>query len=95
MIRTWGYKTCLQTFCNPSCSNYTPLKNTKKYKEKWRKSIKNGFNKTYTQEQIDNHKKKGCTIWLCCKQYVRRIISKGVILIKKYYNMSLLYVKFG
>jgi hypothetical protein len=57
--KDWGYKTCLQTFCNPTCIDYTPLKNTKKYKEKWRKSIKNGFNTSYTQEQIDNYKNKG------------------------------------
>lgn len=53
--KNFGYKTCVQGFCNPRCTGYT----SKPQERKWQKSRKKGFHSSYTKEQIDKYKKQG------------------------------------
>jgi len=57
--KDWGYKTCMQGFCDPTCSQYSFKKRSKKRQQEWYKSRKNGFHTSYTPEQISNYKKEG------------------------------------
>ena len=54
----FAYNVCKKTFCNDKCQGYDFFGNEKQELD-FKKKIKDGFKKEYTQRQIDLLKKKG------------------------------------